>query len=245
MNSNSRIALITGASRGLGKALARQLANEGWTLLLTARGEAALSETATEIGAHYLAGDVADPHHRDRLTKKAHELGGLDLLVNNASSLGPTPLPKLADVYVDELAPLFTTNVFAPLALTQAILPLVRARQGAIITISSDAATEPYEQWGAYGSTKATLDQIANVLGAEEPDIRVWAVEPSDMNTAMLHEALGPAEAAGANPPQRPAAAIAHLIRLRPASGRVRALDFETESAQPHFEQLPTEVRPS
>lgn len=224
----TRIALITGASRGLGRALAWQLHQEGWTLLLTARGEDALTETARELGAHHIAGDITDPQHRQRLAKAAEALGGLNLLVNNASSLGPTPLPHLAEVDLNEFGPLYDTNVIAPLGLIQSTIGLLRRRHGAVITISSDAATEPYGEWGPYGSSKAALDQIANVLGAEEPDLRVWAVEPSDMNTVMLHEALGADEANGANPPARPAAAISQLISQRPPSGRVSALDFES-----------------
>ncbi|MFD0656541.1 SDR family NAD(P)-dependent oxidoreductase [Thermocatellispora tengchongensis] len=202
----TRNALITGASRGLGRALAGALAADGWRLVLTARGAEDLEKAAAELGhaaVTALPGDVADPGHRDRLAEAAAALGGLDLLVNNASGLGPTPLPKLADYPVRELLDLFSVNVLAPLALLQLTLPGLRARRGAVVNISSDAAVEAYEGWGGYGATKAALDQISNVLAVEEPDVAVWWLDPGEMNTRMLADAIGPGEA-GAPRPRRP-----------------------------------------
>lgn len=228
-NTNTKTALITGASRGLGKALAQKLAQSGWTLLLTARGVEDLSDTASKFGATAIAGDVADPAHRERLAAEIWRLGGLDLLVNNASSLGAAPLPPLADYPRDILSELFATNVLAPVALIQDLLPLLRERDGAIINISSDAATGRYEGWGAYGATKAALDQVSNVLAAEEQQVRVWWVDPGEMRTAMLADAIG-AEAADAPPPEAVAApAIAGLVAKRPASGRYRAAELVQE----------------
>lgn len=224
-NNESKIALITGASRGLGKALAAELARQGWTLLLTARGEAELAATAAALDATAIAGDVADPAHRDRLVAEVRRLGGVDLLVNNASSLGTAPLPRLADYPREVLSRLFDTNVVAPLALVQDLLPLLRERDGAVVNVSSDAATGGYEGWGGYGATKAALDQVSNVLAAEEPGLRVWWVDPGEMRTAMLAAAVGD-EAADAPPPEAVAApAIVTLVATRPASGRYVAAD--------------------
>ncbi|MFD1937152.1 SDR family NAD(P)-dependent oxidoreductase [Nonomuraea mangrovi] len=211
-------ALITGASRGLGLALARSLAAAGWRLVLTARGAEELEKAAAELGATAIAGDVADPTHRARLAQAVPEL---DLLVNNAGGLGATPLPHLADYPLDVFDELLTTNVVAPLGLTQATLPALRRRRGSVVNISSDAATGAYEGWGGYGATKAALDQLSNVLAAEEPDVAVWWVDPGEMNTRMLADAVGAEEAANAGDPAAVAAALHDLIKGRPASGRV------------------------
>ncbi|GII02204.1 SDR family NAD(P)-dependent oxidoreductase [Planobispora takensis] len=217
----TKTALITGASRGLGLALARALAADGWRLLLTARGADALKPVADELGALALAGDVADPVHRDRLARAVHDRGGLDLLVNNASGLGAVPLPPLASYPLDVLESLFRTNVLAPLALIQATLPGLRERRGAVVNISSDAAVGAYEGWGGYGATKAALDQLSNVLAAEEPDVAVWWVDPGEMNTVMLADAVGAGEAAAAPGPETVVPTLLRLIATRPASGRV------------------------
>lgn len=211
-------ALITGASRGLGLAFARSLAEAGWTLVLTARGAEELERAAGELGATALPGDVADPAHVRRLAAAVPEL---DLLVNNASGLGATPLPRLADYPLETFRALLETNVTAPLALLQATLPALRARRGAVVNVSSDAATGAYPGWGGYGATKAALEQLSNVLAAEEPDLAVWWVDPGDMNTRMLADAVGEREAADAADPAEVAAALHDLVRSRPASGRV------------------------
>ncbi|MEV0582922.1 SDR family oxidoreductase [Nonomuraea sp. NPDC050310] len=209
-------ALITGASRGLGLALARSLAAAGWTLVLTARGEEDLRAVAGELGALALPGDVADPAHRAELALAVPEL---DLLVNNASGLGG--IRPLAGYPLDGFRELLETNLTAPLALTQEVLPALRARRGAVVNVTSDAATGGYPGWGGYGATKAALEQLSNVLAAEEPALAVWWVDPGEMNTRMLAEAVGAEEAAGATDPEKVAATLHDLIRSRPASGRV------------------------
>ncbi|MFI6906679.1 SDR family NAD(P)-dependent oxidoreductase [Nonomuraea sp. NPDC050394] len=211
-------ALITGASRGLGLALARSLAGAGWNLVLTARGADDLEKVAAEIGATAIPGDVAEAEHRERLAKAAPSL---DLLVNNASGLGATPLPKIAGYPLEAFRVLLETNVIAPLSLIQATIPALRAARGAIVNITSDAATGAYEGWGGYGATKAALEQLSNVLAAEEPDVAVWWADPGEMNTRMLADAVGADEAAGAADPARVAIALHDLIKRRPASGRV------------------------
>ncbi|GIG64946.1 SDR family NAD(P)-dependent oxidoreductase [Phytomonospora endophytica] len=225
MNTTTKTALITGASRGLGRAIAASLAERGWRLILTARGEGPLETVATELGARALAGDVADPEHRAALADLAAEAGGLDLLVNNASGLGATPLPKLADYPLGTLRELFDTNVLAPLALAQATLPGLRRRHGAILNITSDAAVEGYEGWGGYGATKAALEQLSNVLAAEEPDVAVWWVDPGEMRTVMLADAIG-VESQEAPEPDGVGETLADLVFHRPASGRHRAAEL-------------------
>ncbi|MEV8636099.1 SDR family NAD(P)-dependent oxidoreductase [Streptosporangium sp. NPDC051023] len=217
----TKTALITGASRGLGLALARSLAADGWRLILTARGADALEPVAGELGALALAGDVADPAHRERLARAVREEGGLDLLVNNASGLGAVPLPPLAGYPLDALKDLFGVNTLAPLALIQAALPWLRQRRGAIVNISSDAATEAYEGWGGYGATKAALELLSSVLAVEEPTVAVWWVDPGEMNTAMLAAAVGTGDAAAAPGPETVLPTLRRLIDERPASGRV------------------------
>lgn len=211
-------ALITGASRGLGLALARSLAGAGWNLVLTARGADDLQRAAAELGATAIPGDVTEPAHVERLARAVPEL---DLLVNNASDLGVTPLPPLAGYPLEAFRVLLETNVTAPLALIQATLPALRAAGGAVVNITSDAATGAYEGWGGYGATKAALEQLSNVLSAEEPAIRVWWADPGEMNTRMLADAVGADEAAAATDPAKVAAALHDLVRSRPASGKV------------------------
>jgi NAD(P)-dependent dehydrogenase (short-subunit alcohol dehydrogenase family) len=207
-------ALITGATRGLGHALSAALAREGWELVLDARGG-----PSPVPGAVFVAGDVADPAHRTALLAEA---GGLDLLVNNASTLGATPLPPLASYPLAALEEAFAVNTLGPLALIQGALPALRERRGAIVNISSDAATEPYEGWGGYGATKAALDQISRVLAAEEPSVAVWSLDPGEMRTEMLAAAGEDAQAAP-RPEDVAVPALLKLIRERPPSGRYTA----------------------
>ncbi|MCW2945472.1 MAG: short-chain dehydrogenase/reductase [Actinoallomurus sp.] len=212
-------ALITGASRGLGLALARALAQDGWDLVLDARGAPELDRAAAGLGATAIAGDIADPAHRAALLAASD---GIDLLVNNASTLGATPLPALAGYPLDDLEHAFLVNTLGPLALVQGALPALRERRGAIINISSDAALEPYAGWGGYGATKAALDQISNVLAAEEPAVSVWWVDPGEMRTHML-AAAGEDAAAAPRPEEVAVPALLKLITERSPSGRYTA----------------------
>jgi NAD(P)-dependent dehydrogenase (short-subunit alcohol dehydrogenase family) len=227
-------ALITGASKGLGRALARALSGRGWRLVIDARNSAALSAVAADLPhAIALRGDVVDIEHRADLTRTVERLGRLDLLVNNASDLGPSPLPALADYPIDALRRVYETDVIAPLVLTQLLLPYLRAANGIVVNISSDAAVEPYPGWGGYGPAKAALDQVSAVLGAEEPDVRVYAVDPGDMRTDM-HQAAFPGEDISDRP--EPETVVPSLLRLldeRPASGRYRAAEWAPVEATP------------
>ena len=135
-------------------------------------------------------GDVGDPAHRAALVRAAGRTGGADLLVNNAGTLGASPLPALADYPLDELRAAFESNVVAPVALIQALLPSLRQRGGAILNITSDAATGAYTGWGGYGAAKAALEQASNVLAAEENTVRVWWVDPGDLRTRMHQQAF-------------------------------------------------------
>ena len=177
------VGIVTGASRGLGLALTRALSDRGWELVVDGRDADALRRAVSGLpGVLAVPGDVADPEHRARLLKSAG--GELDLLVNNASSLGPTPLPPLRSYPLDELRRLYEVNVLAPLALAQLALPWLRAGS-CVLNISSDAAVEPYESWGGYGSSKAALAQLSAILAAEQPGLRVYAVDPGDMNDVL------------------------------------------------------------
>jgi NAD(P)-dependent dehydrogenase (short-subunit alcohol dehydrogenase family) len=221
--------LITGAGRGLGLALAGALLSGGWRVVADARRAGHL--TAALPGAVVVPGDVTDPSHRDALAVAVRGLGRLDLLVNNASDLGPSPLPRLADIPLAAVRGVQETNVLAPLALTQLFLPLLRAAGGTVLNISSDAAVEAYEGWGAYGSSKAALDQLSAVLAVEEPGLAVYAVDPGDMRTEM-HQAAFPGEDISDRPaPETVVPALLSLIATRPPSGRVRAADLERSPA--------------
>jgi len=189
----SRTALITGASRGLGLALARQLAAQGWQLIIDARGAGALEAArvllADQARVVAISGDVTDPAHRRALANAARELGGLDALVNSASILGPSPQPPLLDYPLEVLEQVYRTNVVAPLALIQAMQHFLKPG-ACIINITSDAGVEAYEGWGGYGSSKAALEQLSNILAAENPSWRVYWVDPGDMRTQMHQEAF-------------------------------------------------------
>jgi NAD(P)-dependent dehydrogenase (short-subunit alcohol dehydrogenase family) len=233
------VALITGASRGFGRALAEGLAERGWTLVLDARGRVELASVANELAEATrvvsVAGDVADPAHRQELADRVAGLGGLDLLVNNASRLGPSPQPLLGDYPLEELRRVYEVDVFAPLALCQALLPVLEASPdgGTVVNLSSDAAVEAYPGWGGYGSAKAALDQWSAVLAAEHPGLRVYAFDPGDMRTDM-HQQAFPGEDISDRP--EPATVVPALLRLlgeRPESGRYRAADVAVPLVQP------------
>ena len=191
-------AIVTGASRGLGLALTRALSGRGWQLVVDARDASPLTSATTGLhGVTAIAGDVTDPEHRRRLVDAAGER--VDLLVNNASLLGPSPQPALADYPLDELRRVYEANLVAPLALAQLALPRLAAG-AAIVNVTSDAAQEPYEGWGGYGSAKAALDQLTAILAAEHPQLRVYAVDPGDMRTQMQEDAF-PGEDISDRPP--------------------------------------------
>ena len=224
--------MVTGASRGLGRALAAGLAREGYDLILDGRNADDLQAAGQAVTAPgrvvtAIPGDVTDAAHRAALHRAARQLGGaaggLDLLVNNAGTLGASPLPALADYPVAELRAAFEVNVIAPVALTQLMLPLLRARGGAVLNITSDAAVEPYAGWGGYGAAKAALEQASNVLAAEELAVRVWWADPGDLRTDM-HQRAFPGQDISDRP--RPETVVPALIRLvteRLPSGRYRA----------------------
>ena len=189
--SSRRTAIVTGGSRGLGLALVQGLADHGWNVVTDARDDASLRAAVTGLD-HVVAvpGDLTDRAHRVAVVEAAVSLGGdVDLVVNNAGGLGPSPLPALADVPLAALADLFDVNVVAPLGLIQEVLPHLSA-DAVVVGVTSDAAVEAYEGWGVYGATKAALDQITRVLAAERPDLRVLSVDPGDMRTQMHQDAF-------------------------------------------------------
>jgi NAD(P)-dependent dehydrogenase (short-subunit alcohol dehydrogenase family) len=218
------LAIVTGASRGLGLALARALAERHWALVIDARGAAELERAARELGALTevvaIAGDVADDWHRGLLVDAAGDQ--VELLVNNASLLGPSPQPALARYPLAELERVYRVNALAPLALTQLVLPRM-PDGGCIVNISSDAARESYEGWGGYGSSKAALEQLTAILGAEHPELRVYAVDPGDMRTQM-HQQAFPGEDISDRPlPEESVPGLLALIDGTLASGRYQA----------------------
>ncbi|MFE6721159.1 SDR family NAD(P)-dependent oxidoreductase [Streptomyces albidoflavus] len=224
------VTVITGGSKGLGRALALALAERGWSLVLTARGAGELAEAgraAEGLGGvvRTVAGDVADAGHRSEVVAAARALGGVDLLVNNASALGAAPLVPLAELGTAGLRAALETNVVAAHGLVREALPLLRAAgAGAVVSVSSDAAVEAYPTWGGYGASKAALDHWSAVLGVEEPGLRVWAVDPGDLRTELYRAAVpdDPDEAARPEP-EAVVPAFLRLLDERPASGRYTA----------------------
>ena len=224
----AKTALITGASRGLGLALARALASRGWRLVIDARGHEALeavrAELADQTQVTAVAGDVADPAHREAL---AAAVGGrpLDLLASNSSVLGPSPQPALRYYPLDVLEHVYRVNVVAPLALVQIMSPMLR--DGArVVHVTSDAAVEPYEGWGGYGSSKAALEQLTNVLGAERPELRVYSIDPGDMNTRLHQEAFPGEDISDRPDPEESVPGLLALIEGDLPSGRYRAAEL-------------------
>ncbi len=234
------VALVTGASRGLGLAIAGVLADRGWSLVIDARNAGPLRDAAGELRTRVgsgrsvvpKAGSIADAAHRGALVDAALGLGGIDLLVNNAGILGPSPLPPLANLGLAAYREVLEVGVVAPLALTQLALPHLRVRSGAVLNVTSDAATEAYPGWGGYGSAKAALEQWSRVLATElreaAEDVRVWWVDPGDLRTQMHQDAF-PGEDISDRPlPDTVAPAFARLVDERPPSGRYRATDLLT-----------------
>ncbi|AEA23421.1 SDR family NAD(P)-dependent oxidoreductase [Pseudonocardia benzenivorans] len=224
-------ALVTGAARGFGLALTAALVARGDTVVVDGRDAAALAAATADLPGPgtvvAVPGDLTDAAHRGALHVAVRRAGGLDLLVHNAGTLGPSPLPRLAELAPHAFADLWETNVAAPLALTRLLLPFLRTGPaGTVVTLSSDAAVEAYPGWGGYGATKAALDQLAAVLGAEEPGLRVYAFDPGDMRTDM-HQRAFPGEDISDRPePATVVPALLGLLRQRPPSGRHRAADL-------------------
>ncbi|MGZ6708381.1 MAG: SDR family oxidoreductase [Solirubrobacteraceae bacterium] len=220
-------AIVTGASRGLGLALARALARDGWRLIIDARGSGALQRAAVELSASTeviaIPGDVTDPAHRTELVEAADDR--IDLLVNNASHLGPSPQPALEDYALDDLARVYGVNVLAPLGLVQ--LALSRMRRGAaIVNVTSDAGVEAYGGWGGYGSSKAALEQLTAILAVEHPELRVYAVDPGDMNTQMHQDAFPGEDISDRPPPEDSVPGLLALVTGDRPSGRYRVHDL-------------------
>ncbi len=226
-------AIITGASRGLGLALARALAARGWALAIDARGEGQLELAARELGAltdvTAIPGDVTDDWHRQALVAAAGD--ELTVLVNNASTLGPSPQPALADYPPDELERVYAVNVLGPLALAQLVLPRLPSG-GVIINVTSDAAVEPYPGWGGYGSSKAALEQLTAILAAEHPGLRIYAVDPGDMRTEMHQQAFPGEDISDRPPPEDSVPGLLALIEGQLASGRYQAREIGHANAR-------------
>jgi NAD(P)-dependent dehydrogenase (short-subunit alcohol dehydrogenase family) len=228
------IALITGASRGLGRAAAHALARRGWSLIVDARRADDLAGAMRGLAdVVTVPGDVTDPGHRADLAAAVGRAGGLDVLVNNASRLGPSPQPLLRDYPLDELGRVYDTNVLAPLALIQLLTAPLAAAAGTIVNVSSDAAVEAYPGWGGYGSAKAALDQLTAVLAAEEPSLRCYALDPGDMRTDMHQQAFPGEDISDRPEPETVVPALMRLIDERPPSGRYRASDLAVPAVAP------------
>jgi len=224
-----RTALITGASRGLGLELSRGLAAKGWDLILDARGGEALESARAELSelTHVTAipGDVTDPEHRRALAEAAREAGGLDALVNNASTLGPSPRPDLLRYPIGALEEVYRTNVLAPLALIQELRDALRPGAG-VVNVTSDAAVEPYEGWGGYGPSKAALEHLTAILAAENPQWRVYHADPGDMRTRMHREAFPDEDISDRPLPEESVPGLIPLLEGSLPSGRYRARDL-------------------
>jgi NAD(P)-dependent dehydrogenase (short-subunit alcohol dehydrogenase family) len=225
-------AIVTGASRGLGLALARALAKRGWRLVVDAREPEALAAARAELAAvtdvTALVGDIADASHRSALVATAGRR--LDLLVNNASLLGPSPQPRLGEYPLAALEDVYRVNVLAPLGLIQTALPLL-GDGGRIVNVTSDAAVESYEGWGGYGSSKAALERVSAVLAVEHPRLRVYAVDPGDMRTRMQQEAFPGDDISDRPPPEESVPGLLTLIEGELPSGRYLARELAAVTA--------------
>jgi NAD(P)-dependent dehydrogenase (short-subunit alcohol dehydrogenase family) len=235
LNQNTHpVAIVTGASRGFGRAVTAALLDRGWTVVGDARRQGELKSTAQALNSKRfiaLPGDVTDMSHRAALVVAATEAGPLRLLVNNASRLGPSPQPVLADYPATELRAVYETNVFAAVALIQQALPVLKGNAGMIVNLTSDASVEPYPGWSGYGSSKAALDQLSAILAAEVPNVPVYAFDPGDMRTEM-HQAAFPGEdISDRAEPEAKVPALLRLLDTRPGAGRYRAADLTVVGA--------------
>ena len=232
---NERTALITGASRGLGLALARGLAARRWNLIITARDPERLrlarNELARVTHVAALAGDVTDRVHREALAVLAQGHAGLDAVVNNAGALGPSPQPVLLEYPIEVLAHVFRANVLAPLGIVQALHD--QLKPGArVINVTSDAARVAYPGWGGYGATKAALEQLSAVLAVENPELKVYWVDPGDMRTDM-HQAAFPGDDISDRPlPDARVPAFITLLESDLPSGRYSATELDPAPAE-------------
>ncbi|SDR82229.1 SDR family oxidoreductase [Microlunatus soli] len=225
-------AVITGGSAGFGHALSTALAREGWQVYITGRDQQALAAAAAPVSPGTItpvAGDVTDASHRDALVRAAAQDGPVDLLVNNASTLGRSPLPRVLDLDPDVFEALWKTNVGGPLALIRALAPHL-TDGAAVVNISSDAAVEHYETWGGYAATKAALDHLTLTLAAEQPDLRWYAFDPGDMRTRMHQDAFPGEDISDRPEPETVVPTFLRLLRDRPASGRYRAADLSART---------------
>lgn len=230
LHDQSPVALVTGASRGLGHALTADLVRRGWHVVLDARDKdrlaAAVQDLPDPSRVTALPGDVVDDGHRLALATAVQQLGGLDLLVSNASVLGPSPLPPLAEHPLPELLEVFEVNALAPIALLQLVLPALRSRGGRVVHVSSDAAVEAYAGWGGYGAAKAALDHASAVLALENPDLRIYGFDPGEMNTE-LHQLAAPGEdLSGLPDPVTVVPALLRLVEDDLPSGRYTASEL-------------------
>lgn len=242
------VAVVTGASSGLGAAVAEGLARQGWSLVIDGRDPGPLTEEAERlraiqgeadgasdpggVGVASVVGDVADPYHRRQLAATVQGLGRVDLVVLNASILGPSPQPELADYPLDVLRAVYEVNAIAPLAILQDLTPWLRAAPAPrVIAVTSDAAVEPYAGWGGYGSSKAALEQISAIWGAEQPWCRTWTVDPGDLCTRLHQQAFPDEDISDRPEPATVVPAVLTLIGSDRPSGRVRLADISPGSS--------------
>jgi NAD(P)-dependent dehydrogenase (short-subunit alcohol dehydrogenase family) len=228
------VAVVTGASQGLGLALARELAGRGWRLVLDARDGERLERSAGDLPGErhrLVVGDVTEPAHRRALVETAAALGGADALVNNASTLGASPLPTLAELDTATYMHLLEVNLVAPVALSAALAGQLRARSGRVVNVTSDAGLEAYPTWGGYGSSKAGLDHASRVLAVEEPDLRVYSVDPGDMRTRMHQDAFPGEDISDRPGPEHAVPALLRLLTGDLPGGRYRAADLHAVTA--------------
>lgn len=224
-NDNVRVALVSGGTAGLGLALTRQLAEDGWHVITDGRRAERIEAAQLPAAVTVVVGDLTDADHRRDLVAAVAERGRLDLLVHNASTLGPLPMRTLAEVDIADLQHVWRTNIGAPLVLTGELLPWLRAADGVIVSISSDAAVQHYETWGLYGASKAALDHVTQTYGAEA-GLVAYAVDPGDMRTAMHQDAFPDEDISDRPLPETVVPGLLRLLEQRPDPGRYRAADF-------------------